>query len=151
MEYFVLLTHSYTIILRIKLMKLLILLISIICFFLSYSIKASENFIFSGKLKCELSATFIIFDFDKKIALRNNYNSSKYKLSNFETKKNKFKKMIHAFSWYDLSDNFLGYWIISNDSKKILEIKFDKNGEIFSVSRICSIFDNNSIGELVWE
>jgi len=116
----------------------------------SYPIYAAENFSFSGKIKCELSATFIVFDFDNKIAIRNNYNSSQYKLSNYETKKNKFKKTIHTFSWYDLKSNFIGYWVISDDSKKIEEIKFDKNGEIFFVSRNCSVFNTNNIGELVW-
>ena len=100
---------------------------------------------------CELSATFIIFDFDNNIAIRNNYDSSKYKLLNYETKENKFKKTVHTFSWYDVKNNFLGYWVISDDLKNIKEIKFDKNGEIFSVSRICKKFNNNNIGELVWE
>ena len=117
----------------------------------SYSICAAERFVFSGKIKCGLSATFIVFDFDNKIAIRNNYNSSRYKLSNYETKKNKFKKAIHTFSWYDVKNNFLGYWVISDDSKNIEEIKFDREGEIFSVSRTCSEFKNNYIGELVWE
>ena len=36
-------------------------------FLLSHSINASESFRFSGKIKCELSATFIVFDFDNKI------------------------------------------------------------------------------------
>ena len=63
----------------------------------------------------------------------------------------KFKEFIHTFSWYDLNDNFLGYWIMSDDSKKIEEIKFDREGKIFSVSRTCSEFNNNNIGELVWE
>ena len=118
----------------------------------SYPIYAAESFIFSGKIKCELSATFIVFDFDNKIAIRNNYNSSQYKLSNYETKKNKFKKTVHTFSWYDVNNNFLGYWIMSDDSKNIEEIKFDKNGKVFSVSRICSAFnDNSNIGELIWE
>lgn len=120
-------------------------------FLLSYSINAAESFRFSGKIKCELSANFIVFDFDNKIASRNNYNSSQYKLSNYETKKNKFKKAVHTFSWYDVKNNFLGYWIISDDSKNIKEIKFDKNGEIFFVNRICSEFNNNNIGELIWE
>ena len=132
-------------------MKLLILITFVFFILFSYSIYANKNFIFSGKIKCELSATFIIFDFDNKIAIRNNYNSSKYKLSNYETKKNKFKKPIHTFSWYDIKNNFLGYWVISDDSKKIEEIKFDREGEIFSVSRTCSEFNNNNIGELVWE
>ena len=118
---------------------------------MSYSINATGSFHFSGKIKCELSATFIVFDFDNKIAIRNNYNASLYKLSNYETKKNKFKKTIHTFSWHDVNNNFLGYWVISDDSKKIEEIKFDKEGKIFSVNRICSTFDNNNIGELVWE
>ena len=131
-------------------MQLLILFIFII--FFSNSIYANENFSFSSKIICELSATFIVFDFANKVALRNNYNSSKYKLSNYETKKSKFKKIIHTFSWYDLENNFLGYWIISNDSKNIEEIKFDRNGKIFSVNRICSIFKkNDNIGELIWK
>ena len=117
----------------------------------SYPIYAVESFSFSGKIKCELSATFIVFDFDNKIAIRNNYNSSQYKLSNYETKKNKFKQNIHTFSWHDMKNNFLGYWVMSDDSKKIEEIKFDKEGKIFTVSRICSEFINNSIGELIWE
>ena len=117
----------------------------------SYPIYAAESFIFSGKIKCELSATFIVFDFDNKIAIRNNYNSFRYKLSNYETKKNKLRKTIHAFSWHDVKNNFLGYWVISDDSKNIEEIKFDREGRIFSVSRTCSEFNNNNIGELVWE
>ena len=131
-------------------MKLLILIIFSIL--LSYSIYADNIFKFSGKIKCELSATFIIFDFDNKIAIRNNYNFSKYKISNYETKKNKFKRNLHTFSWYDLKDNFLGYWIMSDDLKNIEEIKFDRKGKIFSVGRICSVFKNNkNIGELIWE
>ena len=129
---------------------ILVLIISTSCF-ISYSIYAAEYFHFTGKIKCELSATFIVFDFDKKIAIRNNYGSSKFKLSNYETKKNKFKKTIHTFSWYDVKNNFLGYWVMSADSKKIEEIKFDKEGNIFSVSRICSVFNSNNIGELIWE
>ena len=117
----------------------------------SYPIYAAESFSFSGKIKCELSATFIVFDFDNNIAIRNNYNSSQYKLSNYKTKKSKFKKTIHTFSWYDVKNNFLGYWVISNNSKNIEEIKFDREGKIFSVSRTCSEFNNNNIGELVWE
>ena len=133
-------------------MKLLILIIYIFPILVSYSVYANEKFIFSGKLKCELSASFIIFDFDNKIAIRNNYVSSKYKLSNYETKKSKFKDTIHTFSWYDLKNNFLGYWIISGDSKNIVEIKFDRKGKIFSVGRLCSIFDDNkNIGELIWK
>ena len=120
-------------------------------FNLSNSIHAAESFNFSGKIKCELSATFIVFDFENKIAVRNNYSYSKFKLSNYETKKNKYKKTIHSFSWYNMKDNFLGYWIISNDSKSIEEIKFDTDGEIFSINRKCSLFKNNKIGELVWE
>ena len=120
-------------------------------FLLSYSINAAESFRFSGKIKCELSATFIVFDFDNEIAIRNNYNSSQYKLSNYETKKNKFKKAIHTFSWHDIKNNFLGYWVISDDLKSAEEIKFDREGKIFSVSRTCSEFNNNNIGELVWE
>ena len=118
---------------------------------LSNSIYSAESFHFSGKIKCELSATFIVFDFDKKIALRNNYNSSRYRLSNYETKKNKFKKTIHTFSWYDVKDNFLGYWVISDDSRNVEEIKFDREGKMFSVTRTCSEFNNGNIGELVWE
>lgn len=133
-------------------MKLLILIIFAFSILVPYLIYAKENFSFSGKIKCELSATFIIFDFDNKIAIRNNYYSSKYRLSNYETKKSKFKKAIHTFSWYDLKDNFLGYWVVSNDSKNIKEIKFDRSGEIFSVKRVCSVFNNNNnIGELIWE
>ena len=132
-------------------MKKLTFVIIAKLFLLSNSIFADESFHFSGKLKCELSATFIVFDFDNKIAIRNNYNSSQYKLSNYETKKNKFKKAIHTFSWYDVKNNFLGYWIISNNSKNIEEIKFDIEGKVFSVSRTCSEFNNNNIGELVWE
>ena len=100
---------------------------------------------------CELSATYIIFDFDNNIAIPNNYNISKYKLSNYETKESKFRKTVHTFSWYDVKNNFLGYWIMSDNLKNIKEIKFDKNGEIFSVNRICKKFNNNNIGELVWE
>ncbi len=132
-------------------MKKLTLVMAIISFFLSYSICAAESFRFSGKIKCELSATFIVFDFDNKIAIRNNYNSSQYKLSNYETKKNRFKKTIYTFSWYDVKNNFLGYWVISDNLKNIEEIKFDREGKIFSVSRICSKFNNNNIGELIWE
>ena len=132
-------------------MKLLILIIFVFLILFSYLIYANENFSFSGKIKCELSATFIIFDFDNKIAIRNNYNYSQYKLSNYETKKNKFKKAIHTFSWHDVKNNFLGYWVISDDSKKIEEIKFDREGRIFSVNRTCSEFNNNNIGELIWE
>ena len=120
-------------------------------FLLSYSINAAESFRFSGKIKCELSATFIVFDFDNEIAIRNNYNSSQYKLSNYETKKNKFKKTVHTFSWYDVKDNFLGYWVISDDSRNVEEIKFDREGKMFSVTRTCSEFNNGNIGELVWE
>ena len=133
-------------------MKLLILIIFLFSMFFLNSIYANRNFSFSGKIKCELSATFIIFDFDNKISIRNNYYSSKYKLSNYETKNNKFKKTIHTFSWYDLKDNFLGYWVLSDDSKSIKEIKFDRNGKIFFVERECSEFNNNNnIGELIWE
>ena len=120
-------------------------------FFLSYENFAAEIFSFSGKIKCELSATFIVFDFDNKIAFRNNYISSNYKLSNYETKKNKFKKIVHTFSWYDVKNNFLGYWVLSDDTKYIKEIKFDKDGEIYSVSSNCSRFNSNKIGELVWD
>ena len=132
-------------------MRGLALFVIAIFFLLSCPIFAAESFRFSGKIKCELSATFIVFDFDNKTALRNNYNSSRYRLSNYETKKNKFKKAIHTFSWYDVKNNFLGYWVISNNSKNIEEIKFDREGKIFSVSRACSEFNNNNIGELVWE
>jgi len=131
-------------------MKLLILIIFSIL--LSFSIYADNIFKFSGKIKCELSATFIIFDFDNKIAIRNNYNFSKYKISNYETKKNKFKKNIYTFSWYNLDNNFLGYWAMSEDTKIIKEIRFDKNGNIYSIERICTLFnENNNIGELIWE
>ena len=122
-----------------------------ITFLLSCPIFAAESFRFSGKIKCELSATFIVFDFDNKTALRNNYNSSRYRLSNYETKKNKFKKTVHTFSWYNMKDNFLGYWVISDDSGNVEEIKFDREGKIFSVTRTCSEFNNVNIGELVWE
>jgi len=122
-----------------------------ISFLLSCPIFAAESFRFSGKIKCELSATFIVFDFDNKTALRNNYNSSRYRLSNYETKKNKFKKTVHTFSWYDVKDNFLGYWVISDDSRNVEEIKFDREGKMFSVTRTCSEFNNGNIGELVWE
>jgi len=132
-------------------MRSLALVVIAACFLLSHSINAEESFRFSGKIKCELSATFIVFDFDNKIAIRNNYNYSQYKLSNYETKNNKFKKSIHTFSWHDVKNNFLGYWVISDDLKNIEEIKFDREGKIFSVSRICSEFNNNNIGELVWE
>ena len=127
------------------------ILIILIIFLLSNSIYGIEKFSFSGILKCEISATYIVFDFDNKIAIRNNYDSLKYKLSNYETIKNKFKNTIHSFTWYDLKNNFLGYWILSDDSKKIQEIKFDKNGEIFFINRICSSLDNKNIGELIWE
>ena len=132
-------------------MRILILVIIVLSLFFSYSNYATESFRFSGKIKCEISATFIVFDFDNEIAIRNNYDSSQYKLSNYETKKNKFKKTVHTFSWYDMKNNFLGYWIVSDDSKNIVEIKFDKNGDSFSVSRICSVLNNNNIGELIWE
>ena len=132
-------------------MKLLILIIFILLIFFSYLIYANENFDFSSKIKCELSATFIVFDFENKIAIRNNYDASKYRLSNYETKKGKFKETIHTFSWYDLKNNFLGYWVMSDDSKNIEEIKFDRNGEIFSVSSTCSEFNNNNVGELIWK
>ena len=132
-------------------MKNLTLVIITMLFFFSYPICKAESFDFSGKIKCELSATFIVFDFDNKIAIRNNYNLSQYKISNYETKKSKFKKTVHTFSWYDVKNNFLGYWVMSADSKKIEEIKFDIEGNIFSVSRICSVFNSNNIGELIWE
>ena len=127
------------------------LVIFSLLFLLTYSIYATDKLLLSGKIMCELSATFIIFDFDNNIAIRNNYDSSKYKLSNYETKENKFKKTVHTFSWYDVKNNFIGYWVISDDLKNIKEIKFDKNGEIFSVNRICNKFNSNNIGELVWE
>ena len=132
-------------------MRSLFLVIFAGFFLLLCPIYAFESFHFSGKIKCELSATFIVFDFDNNIAIRNNYNSFQYKLSNYETKKNKFRKTIHTFSWYDMKNNFLGYWVISDDLKNIEEIKFDKDGKIFSVNRACSAFNNNNIGELVWE
>jgi len=127
------------------------LVVVAISFLFSCPVIAAESFRFSGKIKCELSATFIVFDFDNKTALRNNYNSSQYKLSNYETKKNKFKKNVHTFSWYDVKDNFLGYWVISDDLKIIEEIKFDREGKMFSVTRACSEFNSGNIGELVWE
>ena len=120
-------------------------------FLLSCPIIAAESFRFSGKIKCELSATFIVFDFDNETAFRNNYNSSRYRLSNYETKRGKFKKIVHTFSWYDVKDNFLGYWVISDDSGNVEEIKFDREGKMFSVTRTCSKFNNSNIGELVWE
>ena len=120
-------------------------------FLLPCPIIAAESFRFSGKIKCELSATFIVFDFDNKTAFRNNYNSSQYKLSNYETKRSKFKKTVHAFSWHDVKDNFLGYWVLSDDLKSIEEIKFDREGKMFSVTRACSEFNSSNIGELVWE
>ena len=122
-----------------------------ISFLLSCPIFAADSFRFSGRIKCELSATFIVFDFDNETAFRNNYNSSRYRLSNYETKKNKFKKTVHTFSWYDVKDNFLGYWVISDDSGNVEEIKFDREGKMFSVTRTCSEFNNGNIGELVWE
>ena len=134
-------------------MKSLIIIIFIFSIFFSYLIQANNSFKFLSKIKCELSATYIVFDFDNNIAIRNNYNSSKYKLSNYETKKSKFKKTIHTFSWYDLNNNFLGYWIMSEDLKNIKEIKFDKSGEIYSVGRMCTAYNdnNNNIGELIWK
>ena len=75
-------------------MKLLILILIISSTFFPYAVYSNEDFNFSGKIKCELSATFIIFDFDKNIAIRNNYDSSKYKLLNYETKKSNFKETI---------------------------------------------------------
>jgi hypothetical protein len=132
-------------------MRGLALFVITISFLLSCPVLAAESFRFSGKIKCELSATFIVFDFDKKIALRNNYICSRYRLSNYETKRNKFKKTVHTFSWYDVKDNFLGYWVISDDSRNVEEIKFDREGEIFSVTRTCSKFNNGNIGELVWK
>ena len=117
-------------------MRSLSLVIIVIFFLFSYSIYAAESFSFSGKIKCELSATFIVFDFDNKIAIRNNYNSSQYKLSNYETKKNKFKKAIHTFSWYSVKNNFLGYWVISNNSMNIEEIKFDKRNNFAIITKV---------------
>ena len=134
-----------------EMMRSLSFVVIIASFLFSYPIIANESFRFSGKLKCELSATFIVFDFDNKIAIRNNYSPSQYKLSNYETKKNKFKKTVYTFSWYDVKNNFLGYWVISDNLKNIEEIKFDRGGKIFSVSRICSKFNNDNIGELIWE
>ena len=89
-------------------MKLLILIIFVFSLFFSYLIYANENFIFAGKIKCELSATFIIFDFDNKIAIRNNYDSSKFKLSNYETKSNNFKNT-RLIDLYHL--DFFGYFL----------------------------------------
>jgi len=132
-------------------MRGLALVVVAIPFLLSCPIIAAESFRFSGKIKCELSATFIVFDFNNETAFRNNYNSSQYKLSNYETKRSKFKKTVHTFSWYDVKDNFLGYWVISDDSENVEEIKFDKEGEMFSVTRACSEFSTSNIGELVWE
>jgi len=107
-------------------MRGLALFVIAISFLLSCPIFAAESFRFSGRIKCELSATFIVFDFDNETAFRNNYNSSRYRLSNYETKKSKFKKTVHTFSWYDVKDNFLGYWVISDDSRNVEEIKFDR-------------------------
>ena len=132
-------------------MRGLVLFVIAISFLLSCPIIAAESFRFSGKIKCELSATFIVFDFDNETAFRNNYNSSRYRLSNYETKRSKFKKTVHTFSWYDAKNNFLGYWIISDDLKSIEEIKFDREGKMFSVTRTCSEFNSGNIGELVWE
>ena len=132
-------------------MRCLALFVIAIPFLFSFPIIAAESFHFSGKIKCELSATFIVFDFENKTALRNNYNSSRYRLSNYETKKNKFKKTVHTFSWYDVKGNFLGYWVISDDSENVEEIKFDREGKMFSVTRACSEFNSSNIGELVWE
>ena len=132
-------------------MRGLALVVVAIPFLLSCPIIAAESFRFSGKIKCELSATFIVFDFNNETAFRNNYNSSQYKLSNYETKRSKFKKTVHTFSWYDVKDNFLGYWVISDDLKIIEEIKFDREGKMFSVTRACSEFNSSNIGELVWE
>jgi len=61
------------------------------------------------------------------------------------------KKTVHAFSWYDVKDNFLGYWVISDNLKSIEEIKFDKEGKMFSVTRACSELNSGNIDELVWE
>ena len=132
-------------------MRCLALFVIAIPFLFSFPIIAAESFRFSGKIKCELSATFIVFDFDNETALRNNYNASLYRLSNYETKKSEFKKTVHTFSWYDAKDNFLGYWVISDDSGNVEEIKFDRDGKMFSVTRACSEFNNGNIGELVWE
>ena len=41
---------------------------------------------------------------------------------------------------------------MSEDIKNIREIKFDKNGNIYSIEKICTLFnENNNIGELIWE
>jgi len=45
----------------------------------------------------------------------------------------------------------LGYWVISDNLKSIEEIKFDKEGKMFSVTRACSEFNSSNIGELIWE
>ena len=90
-------------------------------------------------------------DFINNIAIRNNYVSSRYILSNYETKKSNFKDTIHTFSWYDLKNNFLGYWIISDNLKNIVEVKFDKKGKIYLIEKECSVFNNNNIGELIWK
>ena len=50
-------------------MKLFNLIIVVFPILFSYSIYANENFSFSDKIKCELSASFIVFDFDKKILI----------------------------------------------------------------------------------
>ena len=128
-----------------------ILFFVLVYFLYAYTINANESFLFEGKIKCELSSTFIVFDFDNKIAIRNNYNASQYKLSNYETKKNKFNKTIYAFSWYSLKNNFLGYWVLSEDLTNIVEIKFDKECKIFSVSREFGKSNKKDIGELIWE
>ena len=132
-------------------MKTLTLFIVVILTFFSNLIYANDNFHFSGKIICELSASFIVFDFDNKIAIRNNYSSSKYQLSNYEIKKNKFRKTTHSFSWYDIKNNFLGYWTISDNSRTIEEIKFDKEGKTFIVRRFCKPFNYKNIGELIWD
>ena len=85
-------------------MRGLALFVVAIPFLFSCPIIAAESFRFSGKIKCELSATFIVFDFDNETAFRNNYNSSRYRLSNYETKRNEFKKTVHTFSWYDVKE-----------------------------------------------
>ena len=61
------------------------------------NISRASKIINNDSLKCELSATFIIFDFDNKIAIRNNYNFSKYKISNYETKKINLKRIFIHF------------------------------------------------------
>ena len=45
-------------------MKNLAFILVVASFFLTYSIYAADSFSFSGKIKCELSSTFVVFDFD---------------------------------------------------------------------------------------